>query len=137
MRLITRDTDYAIMALCCMATQKKGFLRVKELESRLGIPRPFLRKILQRLSKKCLVKSFKGKAGGFLLNKPLDKIYVLEVMKIFQGPLEINKCLFKNKTCPRVKTCLLKKKIERIEDFVRLELGRLRLSSLLKKGKGF
>ena len=68
MKLITRDTDYAIRAITYMAKHKESRVSVKELVKNLKVPRPFLRKILQVLDKKGLLRSYKGKGGGFLLN---------------------------------------------------------------------
>ena len=51
MKLITRDTDYAIRALCCIAGSGKKELSVRDLTDRLAMQRPFLRKILQKLNK--------------------------------------------------------------------------------------
>ena len=56
MKLITRDTDYAIRALCFIARFKKKIVSVSELVKVLKIPRPFLRKILQTLNKKRILK---------------------------------------------------------------------------------
>ncbi|MEK6867744.1 MAG: Rrf2 family transcriptional regulator, partial [Nanoarchaeota archaeon] len=60
MRLITRNTDYAMKALCFIAqnNKKKETIPVHELARNLNIPKPFLRKILQVLNKKGLLKSY-------------------------------------------------------------------------------
>ena len=57
MKLITRDTDYAIRALSCIAADKEKVYTVTELTKSLDVPRPFLRKILQILNHKGLLKS--------------------------------------------------------------------------------
>ena len=58
MKLITRNTDYAIRALCFIARKKKQVVSVKELVSKLRIPKPFLRKISQRLNKERILVSY-------------------------------------------------------------------------------
>ncbi len=134
MKLITRDTDYAIRALCCIAKNRAKIINVSELIDTLGIPRAFLRKILQRLNRNRILKSYKGKGGGFLLSKPAEKIYLTDVIEVFQGPLEINECLFRKKKCPSVKNCVLKKKIDALQRFIISELRSITIASLLKKG---
>ncbi|MBU2258562.1 MAG: Rrf2 family transcriptional regulator, partial [Candidatus Omnitrophica bacterium] len=67
MKLITRDTDYALRALCFIAKNKDKVTPAPELVAKLKIPRPFLRKILQSLDKNGLLKSYKGKGGGFVM----------------------------------------------------------------------
>ncbi len=133
MKLITRDTDYAVRALCFIAQSKKNKVSVGKLVRALKIPGAFLRKILQILNKKKLLRSYKGQGGGFALAKPQDKIVLTDLMKIFQGPLKLNKCIFKKQVCPNIKTCKLKKKIDKIEKYVISELKGITLAYLLEK----
>ena len=95
------------------------------------MPRPFLRKILQTLNKKRLLNSSKGKGGGFALTVSPGEITIIDLMKIFQGPIKLNECTFKKKVCPNVKDCLLKKKIDEIEKEVMERLKAITLESLL------
>lgn len=132
MKLITRDTDYALNALCFMAKDRDRIYTVGELVKEIGIPRAFLRRILQQLNKKGLVRSFKGKSGGFKLAISIKKNSLSDVMEIFQGRFKLNECLLSNKICPRVKNCELKKKIDAIEKYVYSELKTITLDSLLK-----
>ncbi len=134
MKLITRDTDYALRALCFIAKNKKRRVSVGELVGHLRIPRPFLRKILQVLNRKRILKSHKGQGGGFLLAQPVDKIFLVGLIEIFQGPLRLNECFFKKMACPNTKTCALRKKINSIEKYVIRELKSITLASLLGKG---
>ena len=131
MKLITRNTDYAVRALCCIAEQKQEVISADQLVKSLEMPRPFLRKILQTLNKEGLLNSSKGKGGGFALAVSPGKITLTNVMKIFQGPLKLNECTFKKRVCPNVKDCLLKKKIDEIEKEVILRLKAITLESLL------
>ncbi|MBL7084608.1 MAG: Rrf2 family transcriptional regulator [Candidatus Omnitrophica bacterium] len=135
MKLITRDTDYAVRALCFIARRKKEIVSVSELVATLRIPRPFLRKILQILNQKKMLKSYKGKGGGFNLAQNPANIFLLDLINIFQGSLKINECLFKKAPCPNIKTCKLKKKLDRIQKYVIAVLKNISLASLLKKGK--
>jgi len=135
MKLITRDTDYAIRALSSMAGCKEKTVSVKELVKRLKIPRPFLRKILQKLNKKGFLKSHKGKGGGFTLALKADKIFVLDLIRVFQGPLELTEHLFKGRLCPNTKCCVFKKKMDAIERHVASELSDVTISYLAGKGK--
>ena len=132
MKLITRNTDYGIRALCFIAKAKDRIVAVPELVKALKIPRPFLRKILQALTKSGFVKSYKGIGGGFALAIRPEKLYIVEIAKIFQGSLNLNECLLKKKACPNRRTCPLKKKIDKIERDVLATLGSITISELLK-----
>ena len=131
MKLITRDTDYAIRAICCIAGSESGMVTVTELSEKLDIPRPFLRKIFQILNKKGLLKSFKGKSGGFSLTADPQKITVLEILEAFQGSFQLSEHVFKGKTCPNIDACFLKGKLDKIEKSVKKELGSITIGSLV------
>ncbi|MFH1201612.1 MAG: Rrf2 family transcriptional regulator [Candidatus Omnitrophota bacterium] len=131
MKLITRDTDYAIRALCYLAKSKNKVVSVRQLVKALKIPNPFLRKILQVLNKKGVLESYKGLGGGFSLNIPADKILIMDLLEIFQGPFKLNECFLKKIVCPNTRTCALRRKINKIEKYVVRELRSISVGSLL------
>ena len=133
MKLITRNTDYAVRALCCITEQKQEVISANQLVKSLKMPRPFLRKILQALNKEGLLNSSKGKGGGFALAVSPEKITLTDVMKIFQGPIRLNECKFKKSDCPYISDCLLKKKIDEIEKEVIAKLKAITIASIIKK----
>jgi len=131
MKFITRNTDYGLRAICYIAKQKK-IVTVTELVRTLGVPRPFMRKILQRLSKEKVLESFKGQAGGFKLKILPGNIFVIQIMRIFQGPVRLNGCFLKKNICPNKSRCALRKKIQFIENSALKQLGQINIASLLK-----
>lgn len=131
MKLITRNTDYAVRALCYIAKQAKGPVSAAEMVTALKIPRPFLRKILQTLSVEGLLRSTKGQGGGFSLVRPPEQILLTDLIRIFQNTIQLNECVFKKKICPNRSTCMLKKEIDGIEREVLERLGRVNIASLL------
>lgn len=131
MKLITRDTDYAIRALRFIAKNSNHIVAVSALVEKSGIPRPFLRKILQILTHQRLLSSYKGQNGGFSLRADADKISLVNLMEIFQGGVKFNECTLKKIACPNVKTCKLKKKIDNIEKYVVSQLAGITIASLL------
>lgn len=131
MKLITRDTDYAVRAVCFIAQHDKEIVSASDLVKNLKIPRPFLRKVLQRLNKAKVLISHRGKEGGFLLAKSTNRIFLVDLINIFQGPLQLNECLFKKKICPNRNLCRLKKKIDTIERHVTSKLKEITLADLI------
>jgi Rrf2 family protein len=95
------------------------------------IPKPFLRGILQELEKKKIVKSFKGKGGGFDLTKASEEIFLTELIAIFQGPIKLHECLIRKSICPNVRECLLKEKIEKIRKYTIAELESITINSII------
>ncbi len=133
MKLITRDTDYAVRSLMFIAASKRRIVPVSTLVNRLKIPRPFLRQILQILNKKGILKSYKGPGGGFELAILAKQILLVDLMKIFQGPLKLNECILKKQICPNKNICPLRKKIISIEQEVVSQLSSITIASLLNK----
>jgi len=131
-KLITRNTDYAVRALCYIAEQKQKVISGDRFIKSLEMPRPFLRKILQTLTKAGLLNSSKGKDGGFSLAVSPEKITLFEVMKIFQGSIRLTEHQFKKSDCPHINDCLLKKKLDEIEKEVIVKLKAITISSILK-----
>ncbi|MFC1645983.1 RrF2 family transcriptional regulator, partial [Candidatus Omnitrophota bacterium] len=135
MKLITRDTDYAVRALCYITKQKKNIVSVTELVRKLRIPRPFLRKILQVLNAKGILESHKGKGGGFVLTRAPKNISLVDLIETFQGSFRLNECFFKKIICPHRKGCSLKKAIDIIERRVITDLKSISIASLIKGDK--
>ncbi len=134
--MITRNTDYAMRALCYIAGQRKDSVNAVELVASLHIPRPFLRKILQKLSSEGILKSFKGQGGGFSLARKPDSVKLTELIRIFQGTVELNECLFKKKICPNRATCKLRSEISSIERDVLQRLSKVSIRSLMGRREG-
>ena len=132
MRLVNRDTDYAIRAICFIAQTKNKIISVSELVKALKVPRSFLRKILQLLNKKKLLKSYKGQGGGFSLLVPVHKVFLLDLIEIFQEDFKLNECFLKKDICPNTRSCQLKDKLDKIENYVLKELKSITIADLLR-----
>jgi Rrf2 family transcriptional regulator, iron-sulfur cluster assembly transcription factor len=104
---IIRETDYAIRCVHYLASQKDNIIMVDEISNQMKIPKPFLAKILQKLVKENIVKSFRGIKGGFQLSREASAINLLEVIESIQGPMFINRCAVDPKTCDLSSTCAI------------------------------
>ena len=135
MKLFTKSTDYAVRILGCIAKAKENMVTVTDIAKKLNMPRSFLRKILQLLSSKKLLKSFKGAGGGFALAVEPEEITILNVMEIFQGQFRLQEHIFRGKACPEIKTCTLKKKIDKMEEELIVKLKSITITDLLKGQK--
>lgn len=134
MNFITKKTDYAIRALIELNNADKP-LSVNYMIRKLSIPKAFLRNILQTLAKENILHSTKGIGGGFVLAKSAKKIYLTDIIKIFQGPIKLNKCLFRKKICPHKNTCPLREKIKDIENYALKQLSSTTIKTLSMRQK--
>lgn len=131
MKLITRDTDYAVQALIYLAQTKAKRVSVQDLVGILNVPYPFMRKIMQKLQKGNIVDSYRGKNGGFTLAEPPGDIFLFQIIQIFNGPIRLHECIINQHLCPNSKTCLLKKELTEIEEYVSKKLRAITLKKLM------
>lgn len=130
-KLINRDTDYAVRTLVYLGKNEGKKATITDIVEELDISRAFLRKIMQVLAKRNIIESYKSNKGGFKLKKSLSDINLIDLIEIFQGGYRLNECIFNKKICPNRNTCLLKKKVDLIEDMVKKELYSINLGSLV------
>ena len=78
---------------------------VNEISEEHKIPRSFLAKILQKLVKARIVRSYRGVRGGFSLAKPAGEITMMDVLEAIEGKLHLNLCLMDKKRCDFSKNC--------------------------------
>ena len=136
MKLINQDADYGFKALLAIARRSGEVTSVAELTEELCIPRPYLRKIMQALARTGLVRSFKGRGGGFVLGRPAARIAVADVVRVFQGEISLHDCLFKKRVCPDVRTCPLRAAVGRLEQRLVKNLEALTVASILEDDQG-
>jgi Rrf2 family transcriptional regulator, iron-sulfur cluster assembly transcription factor len=106
--MFPRSTEYAIRALAFLAAQAPGKLSgAREIAEAECIPMPFLWKILQKLTAKRLVRSFRGVRGGYELARAPERISVERIVReMGRGPL-LGRCLFGFPKCNRKHPCPL------------------------------
>ena len=105
--MFARSSGYAVKALTHLAGQPPGKLvGAREMATTLDIPMPFLWKILRRLGKKKLVRSFKGVRGGYQLARPAETIYVREIL-IASQENHVGRCILGLAQCDDQAPCPL------------------------------
>jgi Rrf2 family protein len=102
---ITRETDYAIRCVYYLAGKLGNVTMVDEISKEMHVPKSFLAKILQKLSKASLVKSYRGVKGGFALAHHPAEINLLQVIEAIDGPVAMNKCAMDKTICSFSATC--------------------------------
>jgi Rrf2 family cysteine metabolism transcriptional repressor len=136
MRLLTKETDYAIRAVVNLAARPGTFVSSAEIASEERIPLRFLRRILQNLLKAGLLVSREGAAGGVRLTRPPEKIRVLDIMSIFQGPVELSECMFRRQICANRRTCVLRTRIKAMEKALEAQFAGISVADLLRDAAG-
>lgn len=132
MRLVTKNIYYAIRSLLYITQKPDAVISASELANELNMHRAFLRRILQILSKHKILKSLKGKGGGFVLNIRPSKLRIIDIMEIFKGKVDIMSCLLEKNICPYPNDCVLMTKMKDIERKLYKALETITITTLLK-----
>jgi len=131
MKVLTKNTDYAIRALLSLAASTGGFRSARAISLEQDIPYQFLRRLLQEMIRHGLVISREGVSGGFKLAMDPDAIRVSDLIGIFQGPVQVSECMFRKQICANRSRCVLRHEIMRIEQVVREEFEKVTIGKLL------
>lgn len=132
--LITRASEYAILSLIVLAKATEP-IDSETLSRELSIPKSFLAKILQALAKKEILKSFKGVRGGFVLNKDIKDVNMLEVMSIVEGKAPaVFECAPSQAECPSDKAnlCTIWPFLNKLQGKIDTFLAELTLADILE-----
>lgn len=101
---ITRQTDYAIRCVLYMSEFPVKVIMVDEIAKAKAIPKSFLSKILQKLARAGIVKSYRGVNGGFQLTRKPRDISLLDVIESIE-PIAMNKCAINQRMCSLSDAC--------------------------------
>ena len=90
--ILSRAAEVALAALPLLSApgaHAKG-RGAKELAEAAGVPAPFLAQVLKRLAHRGLLRSKRGRAGGFVLGRPNTEITVADVVLALDGRDELD-----------------------------------------------
>ena len=102
---ITRETDHATKCVLFLSRSPNQLIPVNEIAKKNDIPRSFLAKILQKLTKAGIVTSQQGNQGGFQLLRSPQEISLYDIFVTIQGEPHVNGCVVDHKFCNRVNFC--------------------------------
>jgi Rrf2 family protein len=85
---MSAKAEYAVRAMVQLATADAGTLvKTDDLAAAQGIPPQFLVDILTNLRTDRLVRSHRGREGGYELARPGSEISIADVLRCIDGPL--------------------------------------------------
>jgi Rrf2 family protein len=129
--LIGREVDYALRCLVELARKPKGeWVATAELGKELRVSRIYLAKIFQKLAKKGMLETVKGKGGGVRLTR--QDISLTEVLTALEPRSSLNKCLNGRFRCFRRQKCAIHSVLERAQRELFAKLGRYTLNKLAR-----
>lgn len=121
---ITVKSEYALrlimeIARCGNASRPSPLSKLVKM-TRM-IPKEFAEKIMSELRQAGIVKSIRGRYGGYTLNGDPKDITVLDIVRAVDEPEKIKKCAFDIRKCENSEDCVLREAVwerlfEAIED---------------------
>jgi Rrf2 family transcriptional regulator, iron-sulfur cluster assembly transcription factor len=107
--LLTKASEYALLSIFCISGKSEP-IDVDTMASTIGISKSFLAKILQKLTKSGILKSYKGVKGGFVLARPISQISVLDIIRaVEENAAAVFECTSEHGCCPseKVTNCMI------------------------------
>ena len=117
--IISQTAEYALRAVLHVARHgAERPVRVGEMAETLQIPHNYLSKILHRLARAGVLSSARGKAGGFQLAVPADRLELHAVIAPFDWVAEQRQCLLGRPRCSDRSPCAAHERWKGIADTV-------------------
>ncbi len=108
MKLSTK-TRYGTRILIELALKiNQGAIQVSKISSSQKISVKYLEQILRTLKQAGFVKSVRGAKGGHLLAKDPDKIYLGQIVRLFEGQADLVACVSSPEHCELAVDCLVR-----------------------------
>lgn len=134
--MLTRAGDYALRSMVYLAEQPKGRITIlSEIAEKQAVPRNFLAKILQVLTRAGLVESHQGVNGGYSIGAPLESINLKKIIETVEGPIYLNRCLIREGECNRDGSCQLHKVWVEAQESMMKVLTATTLAHMVQNGR--
>lgn len=95
---ITREVDYAIRIVAYLAGKNER-IKIDEICKKLYLKRPFVIKIIHKLNKCHILKTYTGKNGGILLAMDISELSLYDIFQCLGFKTTINICTEKPEHC--------------------------------------
>lgn len=130
--LYSKSAEYAIQAMLYLAENEgKGLAMVSSIAETYDIPKHFLAKLVQTLTKNHLIKSYRGRNGGIKLGRESNKITLLHIVSAIEGPPpEHDMCVIGLDVCSDNVACPLHNQWQHVKTLVQDTLQHQTLEDL-------
>jgi Rrf2 family protein len=104
---LSKTTEYAIRAMAFLARHPAELVSVTRLARDLAIPYKYLARLMTQLSQAGLLDSTQGKKGGYRVARPLDEIFLYQIVDVVEGLEHYHRCLLGHPQCDDASPCCL------------------------------
>ncbi len=134
---LSKSTELAIHGLYQLATERPNQLLVADMAESQNVSPSYLAKVFQKLARKGLVNSTRGKKGGFRLAREPKEISMADVVRAVEAEEPLFDCLKIVRCCEEENgNCVLRKAFEDAERSMYDTLSKTTLSDILESEHG-
>lgn len=137
MRALSKATIYGLRALIYVASKNKKdqYVTIGEISDELNISFHFLTKTFQTLTLNGILESHRGPHGGVLLKRPMEEIFLIDIIHVLEGSDFFDKCLLGLPGCGEKEPCPVHNFWKNVKGSLKMEFEKTSLAHL-KKGIG-
>ena len=94
--ILSASATHALRAVAWLATHERGEATLgRDLARTVGVPAPYLAKVLGTLARTGVLTASRGVRGGYRLARPAGEIRLMEVVEPFEGKRARPGCLMR------------------------------------------
>ena len=128
---LTKTTEYALRTLRHMSDQEQTILSAEVLHRDLKIPKKYLQRLLTDLSKSGLLRSVRGRKGGFALARKTTEITLADIVEAVEGLQKSPRCFFGFDRCALDSPCAMHEVWSRTQESLVAVLSSTHLSDVI------
>jgi Rrf2 family protein len=113
--MLSQKARYALHSLIVLANRGGDEpMMIADIAEEAGVPRKFLEQILLGLKKRGIVRSHRGRQGGYMLGRAPQEISFADIIRETDGPLALSPCVsvtayHRCEDCDDEDTCAIRK----------------------------
>ncbi|WP_291865876.1 Rrf2 family transcriptional regulator [Maribacter sp.] len=107
--MLSNSSKYALKAVLYLALNSDESRKIlaKNISEPINVPRAYIAKLLQELSRHNLVSSTRGPKGGFFLNVENRAATLIKIVDVIDGDHRLRSCMLSLKECNEDHPCPL------------------------------
>jgi Rrf2 family transcriptional regulator, iron-sulfur cluster assembly transcription factor len=129
----SKACELGLQAVLYLSTKEKRIFNAEEVSKELKVPKEFVSKVMQTLTKSGMVGSRKGKKGGFFLAKEPAEIKLIDIVEAIDGLSLFKSCVLGFPGCSVSTPCPVHDKWGKLRDEAYKMLSEETLENLKEK----
>lgn len=130
--MVSTKGRYALRIMACLAeAQENEPMSLKDIAEKESIGIKYLEIIVASLNKSGLLKSVRGKNGGYLLNRRPEEYTISSILNAAEGSLAPVACVDTDKSCSNAPSCKTYKLWKELDDVIEEFLSSKTLADIL------